>query len=535
MGCYRNPTVLAALLTLLPLLPQAEIEAVAGKAIHLDGKLEPEEWSDARTFGDSGPIRVHIKRTGRWLAVGLTGSRPYAGEMLYLFVADDSGAWATSITLGIGQPSVPPALWRRAVPEALKEAELAAECPRGCRARLNLGGAESWSAEYLIALQALGIGRADPRSFRGLFAVVTPGKEKGASLRVPSDAKDVFAPEGYAALVSADGWGREERWEPVPTVISREFDDHELLHRLHTEQVQISSGKAPEVSVIEAAVRPRREKNIDALRELLEAGRKRNPTLPAWDYFLVRLLNESNYFAEAGKILAALPDPIRRLDRFGALRVEQNLDTGRWDEAAAICKEHANAEWTRELYRAALAGKTATETEQEARKKDASKKTPNPRVRIVTAKGAIVCELFEDDAPHAVRNFMDLVSRKFYDRLRFHVVSGGTLAALGNAAARDGGEPGEAPDWRLKVDPPSRPMLRGALGTVPLDDGSYDGSNFTLGVGAILHGPQRATAFGRVLEGQEVLDRLEQDDICERIEVVRKRDHDYDAEDARIR
>jgi peptidyl-prolyl cis-trans isomerase B (cyclophilin B) len=535
MGCYRNPIVPAILLALLPLLPQAEIEAVAGRAIHLDGRLDAEEWSDARTFGESGPVRIHLKRTGRWLAIGLTGSRPYAGEMLHLFVADDSGAWAASVTLGIGQPNMPPALWRRAVPEALKEAKLSAECPRGCRARLSLGGTESWSAEYLIALYALGIGRADPRSFRCLFAVATPGDAKGVVLRMPSDATDVFAPEGYAALVSADGWGREERWEPVPTGISREFDDHELLHRLHIEQVQVSGDEEPQVSVIGAAVRPRREKSIEELRRKLEAGHARNPTLPAWDYFLARLLNEGNYFAEAGKILAALPDPIRNLELFAALRVEQDLDTGRWDEATALCKEHPKAPWSRELYRAALAGKTATETEQRAREKDAQNATPNPRVRIVTAKGSITCELFEDDAPHAVRNFMDLVSRKFYDRLRFHVVSGGMLAALGNPACREGGEAEEKPDWRLKVDPPSRPLLRGALGTVPLEEGSYDGSNFTLGVGSVLRGPQNATAFGRVLEGQAVLDRLEQDDLCERIEVVRKRDHDYDAEDDRIR
>jgi peptidyl-prolyl cis-trans isomerase B (cyclophilin B) len=534
-GCYRNPIVLATLLTLLPLLPQAEIEAAAGRAIHLDGRLEAEEWSDARTFGESGPVRVHLKRTGRWLALGLAGSGPYAGEMLHLFVSDDAGAWAASITLGIGQPHMPPALWRRAVPETLKDAKLSAECPRGCRARLNLGGDKSWSAEYLIALYSLGIGRADPREFRLLLTVAAPVEKEEASLRVPSDAADVFVPASYAPLVSPDGWGRDEQWDPVSTTISREFDDHELLHRLYTEHVQIAEGGTSEVSVIGAAVQPRREKSIEELRKKLEAGRKRNPTLPAWDHYLARLLNAGNYFTEAGEILAALPGPVRRLDLFAALRAEQHVDTGQWDEAIAICKEYPKSGWTQELYQAALAGKTATESEREARRKDEAKTQPNPRVRIVTTKGTIVCELFEDDAPHAVRNFMDLVSRKFYDRLRFHLVAGGMMAALGNAESRDAGAAGEKPDWKLKMDPPSRPLLRGSLGTIPVEDGAYGGSEFTLGVGAMLRGPQRATAFGRVIEGQEVVDRLEQDDLCERIEVVRKRNHGYDATDDRIR
>jgi len=41
--------------------------------------------------------------------------------------------------------------------------------------------------------------------------------------------------------------------------------------------------------------------------------------------------------------------------------------------------------------------------------------------------------------------------------------------------------------------------------------------------------------FGRVVEGQDVLESLEQDDRLERIEVIHKRNHSYDPLGARYK
>ena len=45
-----------------------------------------------------------------------------------------------------------------------------------------------------------------------------------------------------------------------------------------------------------------------------------------------------------------------------------------------------------------------------------------PRVEILTYKGRIVVELFENEAPNTVANFIDLVQKGFYDGIAFHRV-----------------------------------------------------------------------------------------------------------------
>ena len=49
----------------------------------------------------------------------------------------------------------------------------------------------------------------------------------------------------------------------------------------------------------------------------------------------------------------------------------------------------------------------------------------------------------------------------------------------------------------------------------------------------LLERGRQVAVFGRVVEGQDVLESLEQDDRLERIEVIHKRNHLYDAVSAR--
>ena len=56
--------------------------------------------------------------------------------------------------------------------------------------------------------------------------------------------------------------------------------------------------------------------------------------------------------------------------------------------------------------------------EMEARKIDEEKDT-NPRVRIVTTRGDLVIELYLDQAPSAVSNFIGLVEEQFLRQFGF--------------------------------------------------------------------------------------------------------------------
>ena len=44
----------------------------------------------------------------------------------------------------------------------------------------------------------------------------------------------------------------------------------------------------------------------------------------------------------------------------------------------------------------------------------------NPRVKIITDKGTMVAELFEDKAPNTVANMIELAESGFYQDILFH-------------------------------------------------------------------------------------------------------------------
>jgi hypothetical protein len=65
-----------------------------------------------------------------------------------------------------------------------------------------------------------------------------------------------------------------------------------------------------------------------------------------------------------------------------------------------------------------------------------------PRVRLSTSKGDLVIELFENEAPETVANFVHLVSDRFYDGLTFHRVLPGFMAQGGCPTGDGTGGPG---------------------------------------------------------------------------------------------
>ncbi|MCP4813808.1 MAG: peptidylprolyl isomerase, partial [Planctomycetaceae bacterium] len=54
-----------------------------------------------------------------------------------------------------------------------------------------------------------------------------------------------------------------------------------------------------------------------------------------------------------------------------------------------------------------------------------------PRVKMTTSKGEVVIELFENEAPDTVGNFVSLVEVGFYDNKKFHRVLKNFVAQTG--------------------------------------------------------------------------------------------------------
>jgi len=175
------------------------------------------------------------------------------------------------------------------------------------------------------------------------------------------------------------------------------------------------------------------------------------------------------------------------------------------------------------------------QTESRLRELEAQSDNPLPRVRLETTKGDIVVELLENEAPETVGNFVSLVEKGFYDGLGFHRVLEGFMAQGGCPKGDGSGGPGYEIYCECYQDN-HRKHFRGSLSMAHAgrDTG---GSQFFLTFVPTSHLNGRHTVFGRVVEGMEVLSKLQrldptakspaEPDRIIKAEVLRKRDHSY--------
>ncbi len=160
-----------------------------------------------------------------------------------------------------------------------------------------------------------------------------------------------------------------------------------------------------------------------------------------------------------------------------------------------------------------------------------------PRVKLTTTKGEIVIELFENEAPNAVANFISLTKAKFYDGLKFHRVIEGFMAQAGCPKGDGTGDPG----YSIKCECYEKNARKHFTGTLSMAHSGRDtgGSQFFITFSATSHLDGRHTAFGRVISGIDILEQLtrnssnagpipgvEADKILT-AEVVRDRGHEY--------
>jgi len=88
------------------------------------------------------------------------------------------------------------------------------------------------------------------------------------------------------------------------------------------------------------------------------------------------------------------------------------------------------------------------------------------KVIFETDKGKITFELFSNDAPNTVDNFIKLVNDDFYNGLAFHRVIPGFMAQGGCPNTREGsnGMPGTGgPGYSIKCEINPRKHLKGSL------------------------------------------------------------------------
>jgi cyclophilin family peptidyl-prolyl cis-trans isomerase len=130
---------------------------------------------------------------------------------------------------------------------------------------------------------------------------------------------------------------------------------------------------------------------------------------------------------------------------------------------------------------------------------------------IQTNKGTIRVELLESDAPKTTENFITLAQRGYYDGIIFHRVIKGFMIQGGDPTGTGrGGESAWGGRFNDEIDPRSDVYQIGyKAGTMAMANAgpNTNGSQFF-----IMHKdyglPPSYTIFGRVTEGQDVVDAI---------------------------
>jgi len=135
-----------------------------------------------------------------------------------------------------------------------------------------------------------------------------------------------------------------------------------------------------------------------------------------------------------------------------------------------------------------------------------------PHVLFETSKGSFEIELFPDQAPKTVANFLDLVDGGFYDGLIFHRVIPGFMIQAGGYDTKMGYR--EAPRTVPNESRNSLKNARGYLAMARTADPDSAGSQFFINVTNNPHldakpGQPGYTVFGRVVEGMDVVAAIE--------------------------
>jgi cyclophilin family peptidyl-prolyl cis-trans isomerase len=158
-----------------------------------------------------------------------------------------------------------------------------------------------------------------------------------------------------------------------------------------------------------------------------------------------------------------------------------------------------------------------------------------PRVQLKTSRGDIVVELFENEAPNTVANFISLVESGYYDGTKFHRVIGAFMAQGGDPGTKDGADNATGgPGYTIKCESEAPNSRRHFAGTLSMAHAGKDtgGSQFFITHMPTPHldkgvAPAPHTVFGRVVEGLDVALSLKVGDEVESATVIRKRNHDY--------
>jgi peptidyl-prolyl cis-trans isomerase B (cyclophilin B) len=139
------------------------------------------------------------------------------------------------------------------------------------------------------------------------------------------------------------------------------------------------------------------------------------------------------------------------------------------------------------------------------------KKMSETTAIIETTLGNIELKFFPEVAPNHVKNFVDLAKKGFYDGTIFHRVIPGFMIQGGDPNSKNPDKSSHGmggPGYTVKAEFNDKPHKRGTLSMARAQDPDSAGSQFFICVADAAFLNKQYTAFGEVVSGMQVADKI---------------------------
>ena len=146
-------------------------------------------------------------------------------------------------------------------------------------------------------------------------------------------------------------------------------------------------------------------------------------------------------------------------------------------------------------------------------KKEKTAMSESKEVAVIkTSEGEMVAEFWPDVAPKTVENFKKLAKSGFYDGTAFHRVIKGFMIQGGDPLTKDDTQQGRwgtgDPGYKIDAEFSTKSHVRGVLSMARGGDPNSAGCQFFIchGTPSFLDG--KYTAFGKLIKGDDVLEKI---------------------------
>ena len=145
------------------------------------------------------------------------------------------------------------------------------------------------------------------------------------------------------------------------------------------------------------------------------------------------------------------------------------------------------------------------------------------KAKVETNKGTFTIEFFDDQTPNTVKNIVSLAQSDFYNGVKFHRVIPDFVVQGGDPTGTGGGGPGyQIAD---EVDNSVQIHVLGAL-SMANSGPNTNGSQFfiVLNPNSCKHLNNKHTVFGKVVDGMNVVNKINQGDHMIKVTVEEESD-----------